>query len=89
MVRVLCTLENASENIGGVPYTRTDDGMLSDDMDPESAAVLATIPGYSVVEPPPPPVETPLPPVAPAKSRAKAAPTPATEPPAEAGATQE
>lgn len=48
-MRVLCTLPNASELIGGVRYTKTDLGMLSDEISADEAARLARIPGYTPV----------------------------------------
>lgn len=49
-MRVICTLPNAAEEINGVPFERTESGMLSGDLpDVESERFLA-IPGYAAVE---------------------------------------
>lgn len=48
MAKVLCTLPNASEEISGIKFEKTDEGMLSAEISDELAAELATIPGYSI-----------------------------------------
>lgn len=74
MAKVLCTLENASTEISGVKFTRTDVGMLSADIPDELAAEWATIPGYELVDETPPPVVPVAAPSAPAKTSKKTAP---------------
>ena len=48
MAKVLCTSPNASEEISGIKFEKTDEGMLSEDISDDLAAELATIPGYSI-----------------------------------------
>lgn len=62
-MKILCTLPNASGSISGVTFTATPDGMLSDDIADDVAAVFLSIPGYSlppaeVTKPTVPVVET-------------------------------
>jgi hypothetical protein len=46
-MRVLCALPNASEEISGVRFTPTDDGLMrSEEISEEVAAVFLSIPGY-------------------------------------------
>ncbi len=47
-MRVLCTRPNAAELISGVRFTRTDDGMLSEEVSDEQAKAFAAIPGYAI-----------------------------------------
>ena len=49
MPKVLCTLPNASEEIGGIKFVAHAKGMLSEDLSDEQAARLATIQGYEIV----------------------------------------
>lgn len=48
MPKVLCTLENASEEISGVKFEQTEDGMLSEDVSTETAAYFCQINGYAL-----------------------------------------
>lgn len=50
MPKVLCKLRNAGEEINDVKFTKTDGGMLSEDVSAEVAANFAQIEGYEVVE---------------------------------------
>lgn len=49
MPKVLCTLPNASEEIGGIKFVAHANGMLSEDLSDEQAARLASIQGYEIV----------------------------------------
>lgn len=49
MPKVLCTLPNASDEIGGIKFVSHAKGMLSEDVSDEQAARLASIPGYKIV----------------------------------------
>lgn len=49
MPKILCTLPNASEEIGGIKFTAHEKGMLSEDVSDEQAQRLASIPGYELV----------------------------------------
>jgi len=49
MPKVLCTLPNASEDIGGIKFAQHAKGMLSEDLSDEQAKRLASIPGYEIV----------------------------------------
>lgn len=49
MPKVLCTLQNASEEISGVKFVSHANGMLSEDVTDEVAANFASIPGYEIV----------------------------------------
>ena len=49
MPKVLCTLPNASDEIGGIKFTQHAKGMLSEDLSDEQAKRLASIPGYEMV----------------------------------------
>lgn len=49
MPKVLCTLPNASEEIGGIKFTQHAKGMLSEDLSDEQAKRLASIQGYEIV----------------------------------------
>lgn len=49
MPKVLCTLPNASEEIGGIKFTQHAKGMLSEDIGDDEAARLASIDGYTIV----------------------------------------
>lgn len=62
-MKVLCKLPNASGEINGVKFAKTDDGMLSEDIGEDVAKAFVEIPGYEIV------ADT----KAPAKSAAKAA----------------
>lgn len=46
MPKVLCTLENASDEISGVKFEQTEDGMLSEDVSTETAEYFCQINGY-------------------------------------------
>lgn len=48
MKQVLCKLPNASENISGVAFQKTKDGMLAASVSVEDAAKFDGIPGYEV-----------------------------------------
>lgn len=61
-MRVLCTRPNAAELISGVRFTRTDDGMLSEDISDEQAQAFAAIPGYALQAPTEKPRRTGRPP---------------------------
>lgn len=97
MPRVICTLENASEEISGWRFTADRGQMVSEDLPDDVAARFASIPGYRLVAPPPPadtappptpptpptppPAETPLPAPADTVPPAETPPPPPTEPP--------
>jgi len=49
MPQVLCTLPNASTEISGVKFSVHANGMLSDEISDDAAAVFASIPGYALV----------------------------------------
>lgn len=49
MPKVLCTLPNASEEIGGIKFFAHAKGMLSEDLSDEQATRLASIQGYEIV----------------------------------------
>ena len=49
MPKVLCTLQNASDEISGVKFVSHANGMLSEDISEEVAADFASIPGYEIV----------------------------------------
>lgn len=49
MPKVLCTLQNASDEISGVKFVSHANGMLSEDISEEVAANFASIPGYEIV----------------------------------------
>jgi hypothetical protein len=49
MVQIVCTRPNASEEISGVKFTQHEQGMLSEDISDEQAAVFLSIPGYHVL----------------------------------------
>lgn len=51
MAKVICTLENASDEISGVKFKKHPDGagMVSEDISDEQAARFASIPGYELV----------------------------------------
>jgi len=49
MPKVLCTLPNASDEIGGIKFVTHAKGMLSEDLSDEQAARLASIQGYEIV----------------------------------------
>lgn len=48
MPKVLCTLENASDEISGVKFEQTEDGMLSEEISDEAAAYFCQINGYAL-----------------------------------------
>lgn len=48
MAKVLCTRQNASEEINGVKFEQTDEGMLSEEITDEQAAAFCKIPGYAL-----------------------------------------
>ena len=50
MPKVLCNLRNASAEINGVKFEKTDDGMLSEDISKEVADSFGAIDGYLVIE---------------------------------------
>jgi hypothetical protein len=52
MPRVLCTLERASDLINGVRFASVPRGMLSENVDAETADYFASIPGYEIVAAP-------------------------------------
>ena len=47
-MRVLCTLQHASEEIDGVKFERVDGGMLSSEVTDEIGHRWITIPGFSL-----------------------------------------
>jgi hypothetical protein len=47
--RVLCSLPNASTQIGGVTFVATDGGLLSDVLTDAEAKRWASIPGYRLI----------------------------------------
>lgn len=49
MAKVLCTLPNAGRLINGVRFESVPGGMLSENVHDMTAAVFASIKGYSVV----------------------------------------
>lgn len=49
MAKVLCTRPNASEEINGVAFTQTEEGMLSEEISDEQAEAFCAIPGYTLV----------------------------------------
>lgn len=49
MPKILCTLPNASEEIGGIKFAAHPKGMLSEEVSDEQARRLASIPGYELV----------------------------------------
>lgn len=48
-MKVLCKLPNASGEINGVKFAKTDDGMLSEDIGEDVAKAFSEIPGYEIV----------------------------------------
>lgn len=48
MPQVICTLENASNEINGVKFELTEGGMLSEEIADETAQYFCQIPGYSL-----------------------------------------
>ena len=48
MPKVLCTSENASDEISGVKFEKTEDGMLSEEISDETAAYFCQINGYAL-----------------------------------------
>lgn len=52
MPRILCTLPNASTLINGIPFIADQAGMLSGEVDTETAEHFSRIPGYAVVQQP-------------------------------------
>ena len=50
MARVICKLENASDEISGVAFEQVDGGMLSAEIADDVAARFASIPGYELVK---------------------------------------
>lgn len=51
MARVICKLENASENIGGVKFaTHAAGGMVSEEISDETAANFCAINGYELFD---------------------------------------
>lgn len=78
MPKVVCTLENAADEISGIKFTALPDGAgkVSDEISEDAAASLLSIKGYEPFEAPAapvPPAPTEKPATAPAK--APAAPT--------------
>ncbi len=49
MAKILCTLPNASGEISGVKFVSHKNGMLSEEIDDQVAAVFLQIPGYELV----------------------------------------
>lgn len=51
MTKIVCTLDNASEEISGVKFAQNEDGlMVSEDINDETADVFLSIPGYHVAD---------------------------------------
>lgn len=48
MPQVICTLENASNEINGVKFELTEGGMLSEEIADETAQYFCQIPGYAL-----------------------------------------
>lgn len=72
MPRVICDLPNASDEINGIKFHPLDDGgRISDEIDSETAALFASIPGYVLDDGSSAPVE-PVKPAAPKTRQAKA-----------------
>lgn len=72
MPRVICDLPNASDEINGIKFHPLDDGgRISDEIDAETAALFASIPGYVLDDGSSAPVE-PVKPAAPKTRQAKA-----------------
>jgi hypothetical protein len=46
MPKVICTLPNASEEINGVKFVSHKDGMISEEIKEDVAALFLSIPGY-------------------------------------------
>lgn len=63
MPQVICTRENAGEEINGVAFTAVEGGMLSAEIDAEAAAAFLAIPGYELYAAAPvvPPAPAPIP----------------------------
>lgn len=58
MVRVLCTLPNAGDEISGVRFESCPEGKISEPISPEVGAAFLRVGGYQVVPEPQPAVET-------------------------------
>lgn len=71
MAKIICTLEHASTEISGIKFEPTPDGMVSEEVTDDVAALFASIPGYSLVKLAPAPAPAP---------RASKKPAPAAEP---------
>ena len=54
MKRLLCTHSNASTNINGISFEKTDDGMLSGPVEDSVAARFEDIPYWKVLDIPAP-----------------------------------
>ncbi len=61
MMRVICTLPNASALISGVPFDLCPQGRMSGDLTAEEAGMFAGIPGYTLVRSVPDPEDAPAP----------------------------
>lgn len=57
MPRLICTLENASEVINGIRFAADRGQMVSDEVPDDVAEAMATIPGYTILRPPAPPIK--------------------------------
>jgi hypothetical protein len=51
---ITCTLPNASTEISGVAFTQGPDGMVSEAVADETAALFSGIPGYTIADDVPP-----------------------------------
>lgn len=87
MPKVICTLENASDEISGVKFTpHPDGGVVSEEISEDQAAAFTSVPGYALVTAAvvtAPVAKPPAAPAKPAKTGGKAsAPAPVVPPPA-------
>lgn len=48
MPKVICSLPNASESISGVRFSPQENGVISDDVSEDVAAMFLAIPGYTL-----------------------------------------
>ena len=71
MAQVICTLKNASTNINGVKFTKTEHGMVSEEIEQNVADYFLKVNGFAEYSPQPVAKKT-----AP-KSMTQAEPTPA------------
>lgn len=79
-MKVICNLPNASGLISGVRFAQCEVGMISEEIDDETAAQFLQIPGYASAEPVKPPSQPQQPP-APTPPPPAPAPAPSNDPP--------